>query len=274
MENPPKKNRYSALIEKIFLAKYRPGGNEVDFAREDITRFAHEMKMELPKNLGDVIYSFRYRSDLPETIQSRAGKGSAWIIRPAGRARYRFVRIPDVPLTPNEHMVAIKVPDATPGIVAKYALSDEQALLAKIRYNRLVDIFLGVTCCSLQNHLRTSVPGMGQVETDEIYVGLDKKGNHYIVPVQAKGRTDRLSIVQIEQDVAVCAHKFPSLICRPMSAQFMKEGVIALIEFGEDERGLGVAAERHYRLVPPDQITNSDLESYRKQILEGDSAKA
>jgi hypothetical protein len=59
-----------------------------------------------------------------------------------------------------------------------------------------------------------------------------------------------------------------------MSAQFMKEGIIALIEFGEDERGVGVVAERHYRLVPPDQITNSDLESYRKQVPEGDSAKA
>ena len=91
---------------------------------------------------------------------------------------------------------------------------------------------------------------------------------------QRRWRTDRLSIVQIEQDVAVCAHKFPSLICRPVSAQFMKEGVIALIEFGEDEQVVGVVAERHYRLVPPDQITNSDLENYRKQIPEGNPAKA
>ncbi len=31
--------------------------------------------------------------------------------------------------------------DATPGIIELYAFSDEQALLAKLRYNRLVDIF-------------------------------------------------------------------------------------------------------------------------------------
>lgn len=68
-------------------------------------------------------------------------------------------------------MTATKVPDATPGIVAKYAFNDEQALLAKVRYNRLVDIFTGVTCYSLQNHLRTTVSEIGQVETDEIYVG-------------------------------------------------------------------------------------------------------
>jgi len=41
-----------------------------------------------------------------------------------------------------------------------YALGDEQALLAKLRYNRLLDIFTGVVCYSLQNHLRTNVPGM------------------------------------------------------------------------------------------------------------------
>ena len=32
---------------------------------------------------------------------------------------------------------------ATPGIVAKYAFNDEQALFAKVRYNRLVDVFTG-----------------------------------------------------------------------------------------------------------------------------------
>src|SRR5581483_2740636 len=99
------------------------------------------------------------------------------------------------------------------GVVAKYALSDEQALLAKLRYNRLIDTFTGVTCYSLQNHLRTTVPSIGQVETDEIYIGVDRRGAHYVFPVQAKGRSDRLNIVQIEQDFALCRHKFPALIC-------------------------------------------------------------
>src|SRR5712692_8146765 len=80
----------------------------------------------------------------------------------------------------NRNMSVTKVPDSTPGVIAKYALSDEQALLAKVRYNRLVDIFTGVACYSLQDHLRTTAAGMGQVETDEIYVGVDKKGAHYI----------------------------------------------------------------------------------------------
>ncbi len=97
------------------------------------------------------------------------------------------------------------------------------------------------------------------METDEIYVGVDKKGAHYVFPVQAKGGTDRLSIVQVEQDIGVCAHKLPTLICRPIAAQFMREGVIALFEFEEGENGLGIVSEKHYKLVPPDEVTEKDL---------------
>ncbi len=76
--------------------------------------------------------------------------------------------------TMDKRPIAIKIPDATPEIVSAYALSDEQALLAKVRYNRLLDIFLGVATYSLQNHLRTTVTGLGQAEIDEIYVAIDR----------------------------------------------------------------------------------------------------
>ena len=198
------KNRYSAIIDRIFHSKYAEGLREIEFLREELTAVARKLRIKLPKNLGDLIYSFRYRADLPEAIRKCAGAGETWIIRPAGMGKYRFVLVPDKPLLPNPNLAVTKIPDATPGIVAKYAFNDEQALLAKLRYNRLIDVFTAVTCYSLQNHLRTTVPELGQVETDELYMGVDKKGAHYIFPVQAKGGTDRLSIVQIEQDFAVC----------------------------------------------------------------------
>jgi DNA methylase len=258
------KNVYTAIIEKIFASKYKAGMREVAFEREELAQIAEELNVD-PKNLGDLIYSFRYRAALPHSIQGKAGEGETWIIRAGGRGKYRFALVPNRPILPNQNLATTKVPEATPGIVAKYALSDEQALLAKVRYNRLIDVFTGVACYSLQNHLRTTVPGMGQVETDEIYIGVDKKGAHYVFPVQAKGGNDRLSIVQIEQDAAVCVHKFPSLICRPIAAQFMSEGVIALFEFEESDDGLVIAAEKHYKLVPPEEVTEADLQKYRER---------
>lgn len=262
------KNRYAAIIERIFNSKFKPGMTELEFVRNEMETFARQLRVSLPKNLGDLIYSFRYRAALPESIQARAASGKIWIIRPVGQARYRFVLVPDVPLVPNPNLAETKVPDATPGIVAKYAFNDEQALLARLRYNRLVDIFSGVTCYSLQNHLRTTVPNMGQVETDEIYVGLDKKGAHYVFPIQAKGGTDKLNVVQIEQDFAVCAHKFPSLMCRPIGAQFIDDGVIVLFEFEQTDAGVRITSEKHYKLVSPEEVSEADLKNYRQRAAE------
>jgi hypothetical protein len=259
-------NRYSAIIEKLFFSKYEKGMRQVPFEREELEKFAAKLKVKLPKNLGDLVYTFRYRAILPASIVALAGEQEIWVIRPAGRSRYTFALIKNTPILPNENMAVTKVPDATPGIVAKYAFDDEQALLAKVRYNRLVDIFSGVTCYSLQNHLRTTVPEMGQVETDEVYVGVDKKGAHYVFPIQAKGGKDKLSIVQIEQDFAVCATKFPLLVCRPIAAQFMGEGVIALFELESGENGVTIASEKHYKLVSPKEVTDTDIETYRGRL--------
>lgn len=100
------------------------------------------------------------------------------------------------------------------------------------------------------------------METDELYIGVDKRGAHYVFPVQAKGGTDKMGVVQIEQDIAICKAKFPSLICRPIGAQFMKNDVIALYEFEDGETGITISSEKHYRLVPPDGITSEDLKTY------------
>lgn len=263
-----RKNRYSAILEHIFTSKFKAGVRQVDFEREEIETVARRLRVKLPKNLGDLIYTFRYRADLPERIRRAAGEGETWIIRPTGKARYRLVLVTDKPIQPNANLAMTKVPDATPGIVTKYAFNDEQALLARLRYNRLVDIFTGVTCYSLQNHLRTTVPEMGQVETDELYVGVDKKGSHYIFPIQAKGGTDKLNVVQIEQDFAVCAHKFSGLICRPIGAQFMDGGIIALFEFEQGNGSVSISSEKHYKLVPPEEVTEADLKNYQQRTAD------
>jgi hypothetical protein len=109
------------------------------------------------------------------------------------------------------------------------------------------------------------VPDVGQVETDEIYIGIDKRGAHYVITVQAKAGTDKLGVVQIEQDFAVCEAKFPELICRSIAAQFMEEDLIALFECEKTEEGIRVSAEKHYRLVNLDELTEEELEAYRKR---------
>lgn len=256
-------NSYDRIIGHIFAAHHRKGVQSFDFTREELVTAAAALGVSRPKNLGDVVYTFRYRRSLPEPVSSQAPSGKEWIIRPSGIGRYRFTLVREWRLAPNANLSQIKVPDATPGIISKYALSDEQALLAKLRYNRLIDVFTGVTCYSLQNHLRTTAKDIGQIETDEVYIGLDRQGAHYAIPVQAKGGRDRLSRVQIEQDLALCADKFSELICRPIGAQFIDDNLIALFEFEAAGDELSVRTERHYRLVPPEEVTAEDLKRYR-----------
>ena len=259
-----KANRYSQIIEDIFLSRYLDGNASVSFSRIDIESSAVKLRIKLPKNLGDVVYSFKYRNQLPDAILRTEPEDKSWAIMGKGRSKYAFELKPIVKIKPDSLLPATKVPDSTPGLVARYALSDEQALLAKLRYNRLLDTFTGVTCYSIQNHLRTTVQGIGQVETDEIYVGLDKGGVHYVLPVQAKGRNDDIGIVQIEQDLALCEEKYPALRARSIAAQFLDDEVIALFELGRDSVSDVVKlAERHYKLVPPHDLSEEELAIYR-----------
>lgn len=262
---PENQNRYKALIERIFLDRFQPDATELPFARSDLETTAAALGIDLPKNLGDVVYSLRYRTPMPDAVLATQPQGMEWIIEGMGRALYALKLVPINRIVPNPDLVTVKIPDATPEIIAAYALSDEQALLAKVRYNRLIDIFLGLASYSLQNHLRTTVRGVGQIEIDEIYVGIDRQGRQYVMPVQAKGGNDQLSVVQTKQDLLCCSEKFPNLICRAISTQFMADDLIALFELTVEDDHVKVVEERHYRLVPANMISGDDLAAYGRR---------
>lgn len=255
-------NRYKVLIEACFFKHFQDGVTSFEFSRVDLEDFAENLSIKLPKNLGDVLYSFRYRTSLPDSIIQTQPDGMEWIIEGAGRAVYRFKLVSKNKIKPSESLLEIAIPDATPEIIRAYALDDEQALLAIVRYNRLIDTFLGLTTYSLQNHLRTSVKGIGQIEIDELYIGLDKHGCHSVIPVQAKGGTDQIGVVQTSQDIAFVAQRFPGLRCRAVSAQFMQNGVVALFELTVQDEQVRVVQERHYKLVPASLIDAQAIITY------------
>jgi len=254
-------NNYELVIERVFANHYTKDIVEFEFTRNEIVTVSELLKIVL-KNVGDLIYNFRYRNKLPQSILITASEGFEWIIEGAGRAHYRFKQVRLNRIVPREELLTIKVPDATPEIINAYALTDEQALLAKVRYNRLVDVFLGITASSLQNHLRTTVKDVGQIEIDEIYVGIDRHGRQFVIPVQAKGGNDKHGVVQTQQDIACCAEKFPDLICRAVSAQFMTEERIAMFEFAVQDGEVKVVDEKHYQLVSASSISIDDLRQY------------
>lgn len=256
-------NRYSALIERIFRDRYRKGRSRIEFDRDELVAMALDMGIDVPKNLGDVIYSLRYRMEMPEAVLRTQPAGMEWIIEGAGRAKYAFVLVKLNRVVPRSDLLTIGIPDATPEIIRAYALDDEQALLAIVRYNRLIDTFLSLTTYSIQNHLRTTVKGVGQIEIDELYFGIDKHGCHYVIPVQAKGGSDQISVVQTKQDVGWCAQRYPRMRCRAISAQFMSDERVAMFELAIQDDMVKVVEERHYKLVPASSLDADAIVKYR-----------
>jgi hypothetical protein len=178
---------YQQVISDVFLSRYKAGVNRLEFTRDDlfnsIQKLGFELKGEetiVAKNLGDIVYTFRFRKDFPPDILRTAPKNKMWIIIGKGDARYEFRLITTPSLDADPDWFVTKIHDATPEIVRRFALNDEQAVLARIRYNRLVDLFCKCVTHSLQNHLRTKVEGIGQIEIDELYVGANRHGEHFV----------------------------------------------------------------------------------------------
>lgn len=258
-------NRYEQILEHIFASRYAPGDTQVQFERQDLKDACVALGIQQPDNLGDVIYSFRHRNELPHSITGKAPKGQAWIITSRGRSKYQFEAASASRVTPSANRIVTKVPDATPEIIRDNTLGDEQALLATVRYNRLIDTFLGLTTYSLQTHWRTTAKGVGQLEVDEVYVAVDRHGTQFIIPVQAKTGSDQIGIVQISQDLKACAEKYPQLVARPVAAQFLSNGVIALFELTLQDGDIVVVNEEHYKLVGADEVSDADRATYARR---------
>ena len=123
-----KPNRYSAIIGKIFKNHYRAGKTQFQFSRSEFVEIARSLNIALPKNLGDTIYSFRFRTALPPEIVATAPKGMEWGIELAGKGEYRFKLGKLIRIVPRADLIAVKVPDATPEIITAYALAPSRFL--------------------------------------------------------------------------------------------------------------------------------------------------
>jgi hypothetical protein len=239
---------YDRVITEIFRRHEGATKEEFEFDREEITEVAGEWDEEI-KNLGDVLYTYRSgRRELPAEI-TRTGD---WIIEPRGKGRYAFRRVSRASyISCPSDLQTIAMLDATPDIIRKYGGSDEQGLLAKVRYNRLVDTFLGITAYHLQGHVRRYLQGSGQVEIDDLYLGVDKDGHQYVIPVEAKTAHESIGLVQVMSLIEFGREEYPNLVLRPVAVKSWNDDSIFFLEFNgaatvDDIR---VVQYRRYRLV-------------------------
>ncbi len=241
------------VIERVFQKKYASQAAEVGFSMDDVREAIAAVAKVRPgyreNNVADLRYQFTSgRRPLPESIN----KLGPWMIVGRGKGQYAFVKLDTSPaINIQEDLLAILLPSATPEIVLEYAGSDEQGLLAKVHYNRLLDVFLQITCYHLQNHWRTSIKNKGQCEIDDLYVGLNNNGKQFVIPVEAKCAKENLSKTQIVQIIDFARAKYPMLIMRPVGVQEMLDGSVVLIEFvpAAHPDQIKIREMRRYKLV-------------------------
>lgn len=248
-------HKYDRLILELFNRLYRPGKTELEFTRDELLRTAKRLKFAI-KNIGDVVYTYQSRRAMPEAIRALGD----WIMGSKGMSKYAFQLLPGggrVEVSPQ--LEEIQIPHAIPEIVERYVPEDEQGSLTKARYNRLIDVFTRLTAFHLQSHIRTQLPGIGQVEIDDLYVALDREGHEYVIPVEAKGPTGHINLPQIQKSILYAKRRFPKMICKPVALQELAGGAYALFEFKPESElsKIKVVAHKKYILVK-EEVTETD----------------
>jgi hypothetical protein len=247
-------SKYEQIIRSVFFANWQDGSTEFIFSREQIDGSSLGIN---PKNIGDIIYTYRYSRALPDDILAKAPEGHTWIIEGAGTALYRFRAVKESWFVPSDAEPII-LPDRTPhDIIENVKDKDEQAILSIVNYNRLLDLFLRARLERKQSHWRQNVTGIGQIEIDDVYIGHSEDGTKVVIPVQAKRDKDKISSVQIMQDVLACAAKNDGKVCRPVAVHWENSTeILTFMEFGYDEalRTVELIRERRYLLKQPYSI--------------------
>jgi len=159
-----KEREYDEIIKELFDKLYKPQLTSLEFTKDQLVETCEKLGITV-KNIPDIIYTYRYRAELPESITQKGN----WVITGKGKGKYAFVKLSRNPYAeiPTD-LEIIPVPDATPSVVLKYSGTNEQSLLAKVRYNRLIDAFLGIAAFHLQGHFRTFLNEVEQTPFGEI----------------------------------------------------------------------------------------------------------
>jgi len=245
---------YDRVIIEMFRRVYEPDASVLPFTKDELVQVCQDLAIII-NNVPDISYHYRTgRSDLPDEISNTGN----WVIEGAGKGNYTFVKLEREPyIHIPEDLYITEIPEATPDIVLKYGGVDEQGLLTRIRYNRLVDTFLSLTAYHLQGHVRSSVQDIGQVEIDDLYVGVDTDGQWYIIPIEAKsvGAKERLGVIQVRQMILFAKQYYGNLTLRPVGIKPLDDESYVFLEFDSEPELEMISVKRYtrYRLVRDDK---------------------
>jgi hypothetical protein len=223
---------YGPILLRIFNARWRQGTPTVIFTLDDIRTAAEALALEI-RNPADLIYRMRSRTVLPKEILDKG----FYVLRPIGRGQYQFEKATST-IFETAETNPTEALDLTPLPVRRLlpermADMDEQAILTVVNYCKILDHFTGLTIYRLRNHVRKSVPGIGQAELDAIDVGVALRDDEMpvVFPIEAKAAADALNRVQVSNMVQFTHHYFAGMTVRPLAIKVDHDSVLHIMEF-------------------------------------------
>lgn len=243
-------SQYDSVILEVFLRHYHTGAERLDFRKDELAEACAKHGITV-RNIPDIIYTYRSRKSLPTKILATGH----WAIEPAGRGAYAFRLLQNAPHFDIRFgdYAPVDIYSAIPEVVEGLLRQDEQSLLTLVLYNRLVDIFTGLTCFHVQNHYRSFVTGMGEVELDALYVGVDKTGALSVIPIEAKSQAESEMIgrVQVSQMAKLVRQDFADLRRRILAVKALRDGTIAVAEFDDhtEPDDIGIVSVSRFQLI-------------------------
>ncbi|MGA1137991.1 MAG: hypothetical protein ACO30K_17400, partial [bacterium] len=113
----------------------------------------------------------------------------------------------------------------------------------------------------LKSHARKSVANIGQVEVDEVDVGvaLDALDIPIIFPIEAKAAPDPLNWTQLANQVNFAKQFFPNYIIRPIGIKIDFDSIIHIIEFTSETEAnkMKIKHSARYSLVLSEEQINA-----------------
>lgn len=243
-------SQYDEVLLEVFRRHYREGVDYLKFRKDELAEVCRKYGITV-RNIPDIIYTYRVRRMLPAKILDTGH----WAIEPAGRGVYAFRLLRNPPRfeIPFGDYAPVDIYNAIPEVVEGLLRQDEQSLLTRLLYNRLVDIFTGLTCFHIQNHYRSFIAGKGEVELDALYVGVDKTGTLFVLPIEAKSQAESEMIgrIQVSQMAKLVRQDFANLRRRILAAKALADGTIAMVEFDDREEpdDFGIVSVGRFRLI-------------------------
>lgn len=212
------------LMKNSFVDSLTP----ISFERTDILDVCKNEFGEAPKNLGDIVYSLRYRLDYLSNYDYLLEKDYTWTLLSTGIGQYELAPLKKLRLPNLESENVLYVDDQTPAHIHKLRPLNDQSLLMKVIQNGILNEFLQDDLMFLQAHHKVNLNNWGQAEIDGI---LASNNSSHLYLIEVKGYTEVIGWPQMIQLKMYAQQNHPDVLFTPVFIQSHRDWSFSVVQF-------------------------------------------